>query len=501
MKRWVAHACTALMVGMGGQAHALFYDPFPDGGSVKPADELEQRIWDEAEATRGQFIRGEPSAEAQALARHSQKLLKRHWPDLVDKIRIAVVDNADVFALSSANGDVIISTGMFLRMDDDAELAAVIGREIGHVMKRHAVRTVYVARLGAGASTVFQSAVNASSFMGTVSVLSSFQVLPEMLLADGGKALLQSQLSKIRDNMADNFLRRMSATGFEAMVKTSLFGYSESLEEEADEFALSALLKAYGSTDAFKHVMQRLASEAAADEKKFSAFYGNETRMKARLAFLADFEKDQRKRSAKVASPPSASEQPKEVNPKSADALQPLVSLPVDAIELDGHLTVASVVVGELSEDVEPAQRPLGEVLPEPTWSYAELIARLALPVAEAEMDAGHLGRLSLNIDRTRPHIDMPKRLSLILAEALTAMADPKQVARGEALATSYAQAHPEDARALKLLGQIQYRKGQIDEAERLLTRALELAESPDERGFIEQYLKQAQKKKAMASS
>lgn len=490
----------AVILGVIGPAHALFYDPFTDGASVKPVDELEQRIWDEAEATRGQFVRGEPSAEAAALARHCQKLLKRHWPDLVDKIRITVVDNADVFALSSANGDVIISTGMFLRLDNDAEITAVIGREIGHVMKRHAVRSVYVARLGAGANTVFQSAVNASSFMGTVSVLSSFQVLPEMLLADGGKALIQSQLAKIRDNMADNFLRRVSATGFEAMVKTSLFGYSESLEEESDEFALTSLAKAYGSTEAFKMVMQRLAAEAAADEKKFSAFYGNETRMKARLAIQADFDNDQRKRAAKK---PESKElvSSQEPDGKGDGVVHPLVSLPVDAIELDGHLSVASVVVGEASEDVNPAQRPLGEVLPEPEWTYAELVSRLALPVAEAEMDAGHLGRLALNLDRSRADMALPHRTTLVLAEALTAMADPKQAARGEALAATYAQTHPDDARALKLLGQIQIRKGQIDDAEKLLTRALELADSADERGFIEQYLKQAQKKKAKASS
>lgn len=99
------------VLALSSQAHAMFYDPFPDAASLKPSDELEDRIWQEAEVTKGQFVRAAPSVQAQALAEHARKLLKRQWPDLASKIRIDVIDNADVLALSSANGDIIISTG------------------------------------------------------------------------------------------------------------------------------------------------------------------------------------------------------------------------------------------------------------------------------------------------------------------------------------------------------------------------------------------------------
>src|SRR5690606_39430013 len=93
-----------------------------------------------------------------------------------------------------------------------------------------------------------------------------------------------SQIGKLRDNMADNFIRRVSATGFDAMVKTSLFGYSESLESEADDFAIEELQRKGIDPAVFVTVMQRLHDEAAVDEKKFSAFYANAGRMAERVS-------------------------------------------------------------------------------------------------------------------------------------------------------------------------------------------------------------------------
>ena len=490
--------CISLgLLALASHAHALFYDEFPDGASIKPTDELEERIWQEAEATKGQFVRVVPSEQAQALAEHARKLLKRQWPDLVGKIQIDVIDNADVLALSSANGDVIISTGMFMRLDNEQELAAVMSREIGHVMKRHAVRSVYVARLGAGANTVFQSAVNASSFMGAVSIVSSLSAAPQILLADGGKALMQSQLAKIRDNMADNFLRRMSATGFEAMVKTSLFGYSEGLEAESDEFALTMLEKSYGQTDAFKRVMQRLADEAAVDEKKFSAFYGNEVRMKARLEAQADFDKQKNKRALARKQDVSAPATP----PVGEAPKRGAAEIGADSILVEANAPITAVVVGELENEDSEGERPLVAVLASELPPLPTVLNQIAMPVIESELEAGHLARVVKNIERSRDGVNLPPQAQLILAESLWSMSDVKQAGRGEPLAEQYLQEHPGDASGLKLLGLMALKRGDAAKAETYLEQALKSAETDDERGFIQQYLQQAQKKKVAKTS
>ena len=503
MKLWRLFLLSCLGLLSLGTAHALFYDDFPDGASIKPTDELEERIWQEAEVSRGQFVRGDPSPQAAALADHVRRVVKRRWPDLAGKFNISVIDNADVLAISSANGDLIISTGMLMRLDNEPQLLAVVAREMSHVVKRHAVRSVYAARLGSGANVVFQAAVNASSFMGTMSLLGSFQVSPEMLIADGGKAFFQTQLNKIRDNMADNFLRRMSATGFEAMVKTSLFGYSESLESESDEYALLFLEKEFGTTDAFKVVMKRLADEAAADEKKFSAFYGNEARMKNRLEIQSDFDgkKDKRlalrgKQAKPAASPASSASA---VAPAAGEAAS--VVLAADAIVIEETRPVVAVVVKESEEDESPGEGPLVQVLAEEKFSYPQLLSQIAMPVAESEMEAGHLGRVVRNIERQRDEVAMPDRLQVVLAESLLAAPDPKVAAKGEPVLTQYIQAHPSDARGLKLMGLVCMKRGDHAKAETYLQQALNAADSEDEKGFIEQYLKQVQKKKAPAAS
>jgi Zn-dependent protease with chaperone function len=51
-----------------------------------------------------------------------------------------VIDNDDtVNAFSTPGGYVLITTGLLKLMDNEAQLAAVLGHEIGHVMHRHAV--------------------------------------------------------------------------------------------------------------------------------------------------------------------------------------------------------------------------------------------------------------------------------------------------------------------------------------------------------------------------
>lgn len=509
---------TATVLAASSSAHALFYDPFPNADSFKPSDESEERIWQEAETFRGQFARSRPSPSLAAAQASVRAVLARHWPSLAPKLNLQVIDNADVLAVSSANGDLFLSTGMLLRLDTEPELVAILAREISHIVDRHAVRTVYAARLGAGANVVFQAAVKANSFVSTLGLLSSFQVSPEMLVADGGKAFIQAQLGKLKDNMADNLVRRMSATGFDAMVKTSLFGYTESLEVESDEHALAFLESEGIPTAVYARVMQRLLVEAQADEKKFSAFYANAERLQYRLERAKAYDEERAARLKKaadnaaltVASAPAlpaasvAASQP-EVNAPTAPAAPP-----EGAIELSASEAVAAVVIADdeaaspsdkLAAETHPTSQALvvkslaSSAGPVQVLPYEAVPASLALPVMEAELDAGHLGRLIKSLERERDKVALPERAKLLLAEACAAHPDPATSARSEALALAYLAQQPRDARALKLMGVLAFRRGQNAQAKSYLEQAKEHAPNEDERGFINQYLQQVDKK------
>lgn len=499
MGRWVLIA--ALALGATG-AHALFYDPFPDAASVHPTDELEERIWHEAEVFRQQFTRGQTPERLGPVQRSVRAVLARNWPALAGKLDLTVIDNADVVAVSSANGDIVISTGMLMRLDTEEELVAVLAREVAHVVQRHAVRTVYAARLGAGANVVFQTVVKANSLVGTVGLISAFQVTPEMLLVDGGKAFIQNQLGRIKDTMADNFVRRMSATGFDAMVKTSLFGYSEALEAEADAYSLGVLAQRYGGTDAFRRVMQRLLDEARDDEKKFSAFYASEPRLVERL---------------KAAEQRAVSGSPEGVSHPGGPALEPTaspmaaaataVALPEGVMELPSLGGVAAVVVGDDQADLQAA--PSGALRSAAFVSsaaeaeaqpYGALLVTWSLPVFEAELEAGRIGRLMRNIERPRLGVTLPASARVVLAEACLAHRDTARQERAPALLREHLQQHPDDARALRLMGQIALRKGDLEEARGQFSKAREHATSDEERGFIDQYLEQMNRRPGGAS-
>ncbi len=67
-----------------------------------------------------------------AIAAHS------HRPDLI--YRFTVLDSTTVNAFALPGGYIYITRGLLAYLNSEAELAAVLGHEIGHVTARHSVR-------------------------------------------------------------------------------------------------------------------------------------------------------------------------------------------------------------------------------------------------------------------------------------------------------------------------------------------------------------------------
>src|SRR4030067_514291 len=63
---------------------------------------------------------------------------KSHRPQL--QYRFTVLDSPDVTAFALPAGYIYITRGIMAHLNSEAELAAVLGHEIGHVTARHAVR-------------------------------------------------------------------------------------------------------------------------------------------------------------------------------------------------------------------------------------------------------------------------------------------------------------------------------------------------------------------------
>jgi len=81
-----------------------------------------------------------PDPQVQAyIDRIGQRLAKNSdRPDL--EYTFSVVDNEQINAFATPGGYVYINRGLMIFLDSEAELAGVLGHEIGHITARHAVR-------------------------------------------------------------------------------------------------------------------------------------------------------------------------------------------------------------------------------------------------------------------------------------------------------------------------------------------------------------------------
>jgi predicted Zn-dependent protease len=92
---------------------------------------------------------------------------KSHRPTLI--YRFTVLDSPDVNAFALPGGYIYITRGIMAYLNSEAELAAVLGHEVGHVTARHSVRQYSAATAGQLLTSVFlgsQAAQNLVSVLG-----------------------------------------------------------------------------------------------------------------------------------------------------------------------------------------------------------------------------------------------------------------------------------------------------------------------------------------------
>lgn len=108
--------------------------------------------------------------------------------DYCRDLRVYVVDVPVFNASMAPNGTMIVFTGALLRMQDESELALVLGHEFAHFRQRHSLR-------------FWNKAKNTSAFMSTFTVLSGFSVVS--LVAQLGGIATVSKFSRDMEREAD----------------------------------------------------------------------------------------------------------------------------------------------------------------------------------------------------------------------------------------------------------------------------------------------------------
>jgi predicted Zn-dependent protease len=208
---------------------------------------LWRRVQKEQQALNSsRFLYHEPKLE-NYLNRIVQRLQTHSIaPDF--QIQVKVLKDPNLNAFAYPNGVIYIHTGILARMDNEAQLAALLSHEMTHCTHRHSLR-----------------------------VIRSIKDRPAYVAA------VQDTLAKI--SAVQEVARLLGATGSIAAVS----GYTRELENEADQVGLDLMAKAnYDSAEALK-LFEHLKQEIDAEEIEEPFFFGTHPNVQQRIDNVRDW--------------------------------------------------------------------------------------------------------------------------------------------------------------------------------------------------------------------
>jgi predicted Zn-dependent protease len=112
----------------------------PHTGAKLNIEKDEKQIWRQAEEGEKQINRSGMVVDAPELEAYLGEVTRKLFPDLLLDCRIRVVRDSSLNAFALPNGAIYIHMGLLARMENEAQLAALLGHETTHVSNRHALR-------------------------------------------------------------------------------------------------------------------------------------------------------------------------------------------------------------------------------------------------------------------------------------------------------------------------------------------------------------------------
>ncbi|MFN4327616.1 MAG: CHAT domain-containing protein [Limnobacter sp.] len=318
MLRLISERCwptygLALILAICPLGASARYEPFTTIASLAPEDESETRLWEESRTLHKRLIRREDSSYLKPATELLRAVVAKNLPGIEQTFKFHVYRSFESACVTTPAGEIFVSSGLLLRINDEQELMALLIREMGHVYYRSTASAWADAKVGASikevaitALSIYQAAMTISmlntvngipSSDGITEVYSSTPGQPMTLIYSNKAPTFSEELKYLYGITATERTRISGARALEqaliSLTKTSTFGYSEDLETAVDRFALSYLNERYGSGQAFKSLMLRLMTQAQLDGTQISdKFYSNPERLKRRLEVYERWQSD-----------------------------------------------------------------------------------------------------------------------------------------------------------------------------------------------------------------
>ena len=187
---------------------------FAGGASAIEEAEQRERIEFETRRFEGQIEHSAILFDDPELNAYLQEITDRMFPDMTGKLRVRTFRDPEFNAFAVATGGIYFHTGTLLRLDDESQLASVLGHEGTHVVADHMYRHVKSAKSASGITL----------FVGMVAA--GFGIPPELVQIVGLSSMAGFSRAYERESDKGGF-DRMVAVGYDARGGAEAFGRLE----------------------------------------------------------------------------------------------------------------------------------------------------------------------------------------------------------------------------------------------------------------------------------
>lgn len=127
----------ALLLLLSGCATMGDVTSFKSGADTGNLQEKERRLWHEAAGFDDTIERSDQLYNDKQATAYLQGVMDRMYPEFKGKINVYIYDSTELNAFALPNGSIYFNIGLLARMENEAQLAAVMAHEATHFIEKH----------------------------------------------------------------------------------------------------------------------------------------------------------------------------------------------------------------------------------------------------------------------------------------------------------------------------------------------------------------------------
>lgn len=163
--------CSCAMLGLAGCVTTPGNEP-PMASGYRPLSSSDEGgLWHVMDKVEGDIKRSRHLIRDPEWNAYLREIMMRLSADFSNDMRIYMMRTPHFNATMAPNGMMQVWTGLLVRVDNEAELAAVLGHEMGHYMQRHSLAKLRDARARADVATFLGLGLGAAGSLAGMAIM------------------------------------------------------------------------------------------------------------------------------------------------------------------------------------------------------------------------------------------------------------------------------------------------------------------------------------------